>query len=419
MIQSLKERSIRLLRWSEKYTKTDMVYFMSGNFWLTTSRVISVASGLLLAVAFANFLKPEVYGIYKYIITIAGLVGAFSLGGLGGALARAVAQGKKNVVHGVFWIGFVWCIPASIVALFGSLYYFWNGNIYLGVGLLLIGITNPFLNNLGNYKDVLLGEKNFRTITLYSIPRGLLPIIALITAVIFSGNVIVLLITYFASNLIVSWVVYILVTKKYNSYRGSDEVKETVTYGKHLSVMGLISQTTDSLDQLLLWHFTGPVQIAIYSFSLAPIREIRNFSENIYPLIFPKFVTKTVKEMKQIAPLRIIQLVTILFAVSIAYIFSAPFLFKLLFPKYLSAVFPSQLLAGALVLQADGIVDTMIYARGNTRLRYINIATTQAAKALSWIILIPLYGIVGAISGMIISDIVAACMSWWAYHKLT
>ena len=46
-IISLKKRLVHILRWSERYTKTDMVYFASGNFWLITSRVIGVGSGVV------------------------------------------------------------------------------------------------------------------------------------------------------------------------------------------------------------------------------------------------------------------------------------------------------------------------------------------------------------------------------------
>src|SRR5690606_14131318 len=68
---------IHWLRQSEKYTKVDMVYLASGNFWLTTNRVVGIGTGFMLTLAFANLLPPEIFGQYKYILALAGIIGAF------------------------------------------------------------------------------------------------------------------------------------------------------------------------------------------------------------------------------------------------------------------------------------------------------------------------------------------------------
>jgi O-antigen/teichoic acid export membrane protein len=183
--------------------------------------------------------------------------------------------------------------------------------------------------------------------------------------------------------------------------------------------MGVISRTTDSLDQLLLWHFAGPVQVAVYSLAFAPMREIRAMAENIFPLLFPKYATKTVPEMKRNAPLRIFQFFIISAGVAALYIIAAPYLFHYVFPKYASSIFTSQLLAVALIFQPKGIVETMLYAQGNAKLRYITVITTQIAKAIFWIILIPLYGANGAVAGIILSDATSALMYWWTYKKMS
>ncbi len=419
MISWAKTRLYSLLRWSERYTKTDMVYLASGNFWLLLGRFIAVGSGTLLTVAFANLFSPEAFGTYKYVLAIAGFIGAFSLGGLGGAVTRAIALGQRNVVHEVFRIGFIWSLPASIVALAGSLYYFINGNATLGTGLLLIALTNPLFNNLGLYKSVLLGEKDFRGLTLYSIPRSLIPIVAIALTLFLSGNVLLVLLVYFVSNLLVGTAVHYFALRKYHAYHGNEHVSETVTYGKHLSAMGAFSQMTGNLDQLLLWHFSGPAQLAIYSFALAPVREIRNFTENISPLILPKYVTKSISEMKQTVPLRIVQLFFVSLAIALLYILLAPFLYQYIFPQYVSAIFASQLLAAALIFQPRELVQTMLYAQGNTRLRYYSVIGTQTSKVLLWVILIPLYGFMGAAIGTVLSEGISSLILWWTYHKLS
>ncbi len=413
-----KEKLIKILRWSERYTKTDMVYIVSGNFWLVLSRVISVGGGLILTYVFANFLAPETFGKYKYVISIAGFIGAFSLTGLNPAITRAVAQGKEHVIRGVFRIGVLWSLPASIITLASAAYYFLRGNSELGIGLVLIAVVHPFLNNLVFTKSILIGKKDFRGMAYYGAVRGLIPVIILIAVVIMTQNLVWILIAYFLSNLVMSWIGFEQVMKKFGIQSKEEDVKETVEYGKHLSVMGGISQIIGNLDQLLMWHFAGPLQIAIYSFALAPIREIRNFPENIHPLLFSKFANKSVAELKATLPLRMFQLFGVSTLLAIAYILAAPLLFKILFPQYLSSVFISQIFALSLILQPKNIIESALYIQGATKLRYITTLTTSGSKAVFWILLIPTYGIWGAIAGTIASECVSALILFWAYKKL-
>lgn len=417
-MQSLREKIHRLLRWSEKYTKADMVYFASGNFWLSFGRVVSIASGIFLTIAFANLLSPEKFGTYKYVLAIAGFIGALSLSGLGGAVTRAVAQGKEHVVPRVTRVAILWSLPASFLALAGSLYYFWNGNITLGTGLLFIAITNPFFNVFVFAKSIPIGKKDFRRMALVGMPATIVPI-AILTGTLFATqNVVIILAVYFVSNFCSGLFSYLWFLKKYRIVGKRDDVEETVTYGKHLSLMGAAGQMIANIDQLLLWHFAGPAAVAIYSFALAPVREIRNFSENIYPLVFPKFATKTIAEMKQTVPLRVLQLLGVSIAMGLVYIVTAPLIYKFVLPQYVSAVFASQLLAISLLFHPKGIVETMLLAQGNTRLRYVWVSITQGTKVVLSVILIPLYGMMGAVISVVATDAISAIAAQWVYKKL-
>jgi hypothetical protein len=44
-MNQLKYKAYTFLRWSERHTKTDMIYLTKGGFWLTLAQVISSASG--------------------------------------------------------------------------------------------------------------------------------------------------------------------------------------------------------------------------------------------------------------------------------------------------------------------------------------------------------------------------------------
>ena len=63
-MQKLKQKIYRLLRWSERWTRTDMVYFTKGGFWLSLGQIFGSLAGLVLALIYANFLPKTTFGIY-------------------------------------------------------------------------------------------------------------------------------------------------------------------------------------------------------------------------------------------------------------------------------------------------------------------------------------------------------------------
>ena len=86
----------RILRWSERYTRTDMVYLAKGGFWTGVKRVFGIPLGIGLSIALANLLTPEDFGVYKFVLAFAGIITAFSLTGMSTAVMQAVAQGYEG-----------------------------------------------------------------------------------------------------------------------------------------------------------------------------------------------------------------------------------------------------------------------------------------------------------------------------------
>src|SRR6185437_109382 len=95
-IDRLKDRLIALLRWSERYTKTDMVYLASGTFWSNFSAATVVILGFLASLFFARFMTKDQYGTYQYVLAIAGLISSVTLTGMNSAVTRAVARGHEG-----------------------------------------------------------------------------------------------------------------------------------------------------------------------------------------------------------------------------------------------------------------------------------------------------------------------------------
>ena len=417
MLRQIRDKTIKTLRWSERYAKTDMVEFATNNTWLFVGRIIAVGSGVVLTIAFANLLTPTAFGTYKYIIATAGFVGAFSLAGLATSATRMVAQGYKNGIPHLFSVFMLSSIPASVLTAFISIYYFYMGNSVLGSGMAFVALGNMF-NGLVLNKSLLSGSGDFKALFWYGMPRTIIPIAAMIGTLFVTNNLIIIFSVYFLVNLAAGWVSYTLSMRHAEvdaSLENKEVTREAIRFGFHMSIMGGIGVAAAQIDQLLLWHFVGPIELAVFTFAIAPIREIKGMLENFSPIIFSRFAIRTRDELRTSIPLRAKQIFLVSLVFTALYIFAAPYIFSILFPQYLSAVFLSQLLALTILLQPKSVMENALSAQGETTRRYMIIAATQVLKVVLSASLIPLYGLNGAIAGLLLMELGSAIILAVAY----
>lgn len=417
MLEFVTRPLYRLLRWSEKYTKTDMVYFVSGNFWINASRFISLGSGILLTVTFTRLLTPEQFGTYKYVLAAAGLVGTFALNGLAASVMKAVAQGKLNVIPAVFRAGMLWTIPASLAALGVSAYYFINGNSELGFAFMFIGLTNSVSNGIATTKNVWGAAGQFKMGTIFGIPKIFVPFVIILLTIIWTKNVTWILFAYFASNIALSLAGYFFMKWWFKIKASNDGVEETLRYGKQMTVLGFFQIASGQIDQLLLWHFATPAALAIYALALAPVNEAKNLILNINGLLFPKIAAKSEAEVHDSMPLRIRQMIVVSMALTLVYIATVPFLFTYVFPKYLASIVVSQVLSLTILFQVSGIVDTYLVSHGEIKKRATIILTSQAVEFALFFIFIPLFGLWGAVTATVLSELVNAAIFLSLYFR--
>ena len=90
----LKQKIYNFLKWSEKYTGTDMIYLIKGGSWLVSGSIIASLSGLVIMAVFDRFVSKETFGAYQYVLSMAALISVFSLPGIGSALIRTIGFGS-------------------------------------------------------------------------------------------------------------------------------------------------------------------------------------------------------------------------------------------------------------------------------------------------------------------------------------
>lgn len=404
MPKRIHHATIRALRWSEKYTKTDMVYLASVGLWNNLTFVTTTVLALLLSVAFANLLPREVYGNYQYLLSLSALLGAVTLNGMNGAVAQSAARGYEGDLRAGVAAQLKWNLVPTIIGLAGAAYYALQGNGMLAIGLVVIALLAPATVAFGIYNGFLSGKREFKRSFVYGSIVNFAYYAAIFVTIYFFKDAIALIFVNLAVNLAATAFVYFRTLRVYAPDDRTD--RETIPYGAHLSVMTAFSTVIAQLDSILVFHFLGPVQLAVYSFATMLPERLVGALNFIGTAAFPKFANRTLAELrKSILP----QTVRVALAGAIGasiYILAAPLLFQLLFPHYLDVVPYTQLYALIIILMPANLVSTALQAQ---RLKAELYVTSFVNPILLIALQLPLllaYGIMGMLVARLISDAV-------------
>lgn len=400
-MNNIKIKILRVLKWSEKYTKTDMVYVGKSSFWLMSNQIFTALTALFLSILFANLLPKEMFGMYKYILSMVGIAAAFSLTGINTAVVRAVAKGFDNILKPALVAQFWWSIPRLIVGLSFSLYYFYQDHFIYGLAFLFVAFLAPLASISNTYAPFLEGKKQFDREALYGVIANIIHVTSLAFVCIFYPSVVFLVIAYFLSSSITgAWFLWRILKKN----KISDETvsAENITYAKELSFLNIVGVIATQVDSILIYHLLGPVQLAIFSFSTIIPERIRSMFGVIASIALPRFSENNAETGKTNILEKVLRILLLAFFLIIAYTITAPLIFEILFPEYLDSIQYSQVYAFSLLIIAAHIPVSKILAEKNEKSLYILNIISPVFKIVSTFFAIVFMGIWGAVLAKIL-----------------
>lgn len=400
-----------------KFTRTDIKYLVKGGFWLSTKSIISIIISLFTAIAFANLLSQDIYGIYKYIITIIALLALSSLGGMGASVTRSVARGYVGSLIPAIKTSIKWGLLGSLASIAISIYYFVNGNLLLGTAFVIASIFIPFRDSLSLYQSFLGGKKMFKKMSRYTIISNIVAAASLMAALFLTRNILFLVFAYLAPRIILNFIFLQKTIREENVLRGEED-KDVISYGKHLSFLRGLTMIAEQLDKILLWHYIGPASVAVYSFAQSPPKQILGFLNNIFPLYFPKVAQRRIGELKQALPRKIVIFTSLIAVIVAVYILFAPLLYKILFPQYIEAILFSQIFSLILVINIPrSLLSDVFKAHAKKKQIYTLSIFNSFTRIGALAILLPLYGIMGAIVAALASSALGLFLSIYFFRK--
>lgn len=417
-MQPLKNRFVSLLRWSERYTKTDMVYVAKGNFWGILGQVMTTVLSLALIMTFANYLPKETYGLYRYILSLAGILNIFTLTEMNQAVMQAAAAGNEGALRASVRYQLKWNVMQFLAFCALGAYYFSNGNMPVGISLLVMGVCAPLTQAFNTFGAYLSGKKEFRLNSLFGIATTAVYVAGMIAIIILSGNVVWLVVVYSLTTLGTTLAFYFATVRLFRP--PITESRDALKYGRELTFIGFMGPVVSQIDKIILTHFWGATQLAVYSLATAIPDRATPFIKGWIGIAFPKFATKTPEELNKTFYLRIFQGLLVGAVCTLGYVIVSPYVFKYLIPKYLDALFYSQLLSiSFLFAMPNRYVSLLMSSQKLSRLIFVNQASQNVLRVSLYVVL----GIWGGILGLVIAQVLSSFVGMlvnigmWRFRK--
>jgi O-antigen/teichoic acid export membrane protein len=417
MINFIKQKTYRFLKWTEKWTKTDMIYLAKGSFWLSTAQAFSVPLGIASSVVFANFLPKETYGSYKYILSILGILYIPTLGSMATALTQAVANGFEGSLVDAIKTKMKWGLIGSLASIGLSIYYFLHHDDKLGIAFIILPLFIPSMNALTLYKDFLSGKKKFKTSAKISVLSKFITVSILLLSVILTRNLYIILIAYFLPSIIINTFLVRYTLKNFATNSKKDP--KTIPFGIYMSLLGIVTKIANEADKILLFHFLGASSLAIYTFAMAPVDVASGYiSNNIITLAMPKLSSSSTQMIQNTLPQKIFRATLLTVPLMLLYMFAAPLIYKFLYPQYVGSILYSKIYALTYLLIPLSLLSSTLIAKMKKReIAYVRIIS-PSFRILLMLIMVTNYGIMGLIVAQIIAGFFHVGLTGFLFKRL-
>jgi O-antigen/teichoic acid export membrane protein len=386
----------------ERYTRTDNIYLVKNASFMVLTQSVSILNGFVLYILISHFLSKEAYGQYKYFLSLFSLFALTTFTGMKVAVARDVANNNDGALKAGFRRKLLGGFVGSAISFMAAGYYLFVGRNDLSIALVLIGICSPWIYAANIYTAIFVGKKRFDTYSKINITTGIISFIAMACVFVLVKNPVWLFAAFLGTNSIIFFA-YAIARRAVTNTRVGGDMLSYATYLSKLDVLGLLAT---SIDGILIYHFLGASALAIYSFAIIPVEQIKGILLSVQSVAMPKFTVNSLSHMQKTLGRKVLIFMLGITILTVVYILLTPFFFRVAFPAYADAIPYSQVYSLSLVFVIPAsLLLTLFTAKGlrreTTRFNILNYSVQIILLVLgSW-----LYGLWGAIFARLITRI--------------
>jgi O-antigen/teichoic acid export membrane protein len=399
----MKKKIDDFLRSSGNYTKVDISYFTRGTFWLSSAQIVNSLAVFGLSIILTKFLPREVFGKYKYILSLGSILAGFVFSGYYTAITQSVARGEEGLLKEGFWRTLRKSWLALILSCTIGTYYLIKNDITIGVSIIVIGILNPLSNAFQLAFAFLYGKKEFKKISLYTSLTTIANLIILFSTLFLTKNVIAIVCINTLSNSILGCFIYLYTI--YHFHPNQNFTDKSVRYGEHLGYINIISIIGANIDSLLLFHYLGSANLALYSIATAIPDQTKSFFRSIPDLMFIKYAESNANiEKNKIVLLKKMFFLVVLIVFGITmYVLVSPSFFDAFFPHYHDAIKYTQLYSLTILGLIGMIPQALLQSQQKTKELYAINNYYLLFQIISVVVGIMSFGFMGVVIARILT----------------
>lgn len=397
-----------------KKLNIDAHYLYRGFLWMGIATCIIFAINFAKSYVFANYLRPETFGTYRYIMTLIDVASTLTLTGITLVISRSVAQGYEGTyIRGVYsYLTHSYLALATTTAI--AVYYAYAGNYTFAFVIGTAGVLNVGINAARLYGSVLEGKKRSDINARYQMVSNTIPSLVMIASVFMTDSLTIIIILYFVTTLTIHTILSIYTYRRLELNSSVDDKAQK--FSLHLSIMGILSTGAEHIDKLLLFQMLGPAQLALYSFAAALPEQFNVIGKSLRVLIYPKISAQSFENTKKHVLRKSGLILAVCLVMFTGYVVIAPFIFTHFFSTYIGAITLSQVYALSILLIAATPYKSILLAHSCTKELYQTKLVLIITRLLLLALLLPLYGVWGIVASFLIARFTEALLYVYAVH---
>jgi len=378
--------------------------------FITVLRVVQLVAGIGSTYVMAHLLSKDLFGQYHFILNWIGLLTIFAMTGLNESVMQSVARGFVGTFRRAIPVALLWSLLGSLVlALFG-LWYLLHAQPSLAVGFFASSLIFPFTYGLTQWKAVRTGREDFigllRTDGLVAIVINALMIVAMfLVPKSYFWPLVMLMVIPAVQNVILTL----------TALRGIDLHSPvelgSIPYGVKTNFYSAFNIVAKHADKLLLFFFLSPAALATFVAADRVADLFRNLVSDLAAVLAPRFarMDRYTAKLDKAMTLFLIGYgaAVIIFAFTLM-----PWALTFVFGNsYHDAVpYAQALMVSVAVGNSASLRFRFIRSQMDTEgFKHITVYTS-ALRILTSLILIPLWGITGAVVSTILFRLLTAAV---------
>jgi O-antigen/teichoic acid export membrane protein len=366
--------------------------------YMLAFRALQVLAALGAYYFIVRALSKDNFGEYHYILSVVNIVSIVSLKDMNNAVMQSIARGFLGTYRKSIFIALASNSVGSMALFAFSGWHFCHDEFELATGFLIAAVFFPFVHGLLQWHSIQIGKEDFiKNLTHKGGELFLMYGLIIAGVILMPGTLLIpLLFTLLIPALHNGFMTII----SYRSVPNDSPVEDgSITYGVKTTIYSAANIISMHLDKLLLLFFLSPAAVASFVAADRIAELFRNITTDISVILSPKFAKYDhyTRQLDQYLKLFVFTfgVATIAFAFTLL----PPLMLFLFSDNYADAIpYAQALLCSVTIGNMATLRFRFIRSKIDTKSHRTVLISTSLARILTSLILIPLFGVAGAVA---------------------